>query len=122
MVLSADRSPSEPDALYAFPCTFDKGRSITGTAVGSYSCFCSRANMLLFLTRDAFCSLSIEDLLVGDGDDSLPNMFSELNRPGVAGSRPCQNRCGDAVLTEVLKGDDWNGEESMLRLIFCRMC
>lgn len=45
-------------------------------------------------------------------------MFSELNRPGVAGSRPCQYECGEVALNEVLKGDDWKGEESALMLNF----
>ena len=95
---------------------------MTGTEVGSYSCFCSRANMLLFLTRDARCSRSIEERRVGDGDDSLPAkrpLFSVLNRLGVAGSRPCQKSRGDELPSEALKGDDWNGDESPLGAIFC---
>lgn len=78
--------------------------------------------MLLFLTREARWSLSIDDRLVGDGDISLfPNMpFSELNRLlGVAGSRPCQNSRGDEFPSDVLKGEDWNGDESILIAIFC---
>ena len=71
---------------------------------------------MLFLTRDARCSRSIDDRRVGDGDVSLPaNRFSELNRLGVAGSRPCQKSRGDALPS----GDDWNGDESVLRIIFC---
>jgi hypothetical protein len=56
---------------------------------------------------------------VGDGDVSLPaNKFSELNRLGVVGSRPCQKSRGEEALSE-LNGDDWNGDESVLRTIFC---
>ena len=75
--------------------------------------------MLLFFTRDARCSLSIEVRRVGEGEESLPlkMAFSELNLLGVAGSRPCQKSRGDESPIEALKGEDWNGEES--RLIFC---
>ena len=73
--------------------------------------------MLLFFTRDARCNLSIEDRRVGDGEDSLPaKRFSELNRLGVDGpSRPCQKSRGD----DVPSGELWNGDESVLRTIFC---
>ena len=95
---------------------------MNGSEVGSYSCFCSRANMLLFLTRDARCRRSIEERRVGEGDVSLPTntpLFSELNRFGVAGSRPCQKSRGEELPSEALKGDDWNGDESALSAIFC---
>lgn len=77
--------------------------------------------MLLFLTREARWSLSIDDRLVGDGDNSLfPNTpFSEMNRLGVAGSRPCQNNRGDEFPSDALKGEDWNGDESIFIAIFC---
>jgi hypothetical protein len=79
-----------------------------GSRVGSYSCFCSRARILLFLTRDAFCRRSIEDLLVGDGDPVRPiREFSVL--------RVCQNIRGEAVFSS---GDDWNGDESVFRADF----
>jgi hypothetical protein len=56
---------------------------------------------------------------VGDGDVSLPaNKFSVLNRFGVVGSRPCQNSRGEEAPSE-LNGDDWNGDESVLSIIFC---
>jgi hypothetical protein len=76
--------------------------------------------MLLFFTREARWSLSIDDRLVGDGDISrFPNMpFSELKRLGVAGSRPCQNKRGDEFPSDALKGEDWKGDESMLIAIF----
>ena len=83
--------------------------------------------MLLFLTRDAFCSLSIEDRRVGDGDASLPpkKVFSELKRAGVDGdfgSRPCQKRRGEELPSaETLNGDDWNGDESILIGSFCAL-
>jgi hypothetical protein len=75
---------------------------------------------LLFLTRDAFCNRSIEDRRVGEGEDSLPpyKSFSDLKRLGVAGSRPCQNSRGDES-ADGLKGDVWNGDESMLSCVFC---
>lgn len=62
----------------------------------------------------------MDDRRVGDGEDSLPKEFSELNRFGVPGSRPCQNSRGDESPMDAVKGDDWNGDESMLRLSFCR--
>ena len=62
----------------------------------------------------------MEDRLVGDGEESLPvnSAFSELNRFGVAGSRPCQKSRGEELASDGLKGDDWNGDESKLRTIF----
>lgn len=63
----------------------------------------------------------MEDRLVGDGEPSLcpKRTFSALNRLGVAGSRPCQKSLGDEVPSEALNGDDWNGDESVLRMDFC---
>lgn len=63
----------------------------------------------------------MEDRLVGDGDNSrCPNtLFSELKRLGVAGSRPCQNNLGEELPSDALNGDDWNGDESTLGIIFC---
>jgi hypothetical protein len=106
---SADRRPSIPDPPYALPLKgLARGLSITGTEAGSYSCFCSRANILLFLTRDARWSLSMEDLRVGDGEESLPpeKTFSELKRFALAGSRPFQKSRGDELPSEALKGED----------------
>ena len=93
---------------------------MTGIEAGSYSRFCSRANMLLFFTGDVRWSRSMEVRRVGDGEVSLfPNKpFSELKRLGVAGSRPCQKRRGDELPSEALKGDDWNGDESPLSRVF----
>lgn len=62
----------------------------------------------------------MDDRLVGDGELSLAaNRFSALKRLGVVGSRPCQKSRGDELPSEALKGDDWNGDESPLRAIFC---
>jgi hypothetical protein len=66
--------------------------------------------MLLFLTRDARFKFSIEDLFAGDGDESR-GAFSDPNRFGDAGSRPCQNERGDALLPELLNGEGSKGEE-----------
>lgn len=68
--------------------------------------------MLLFLTREAFCRRSIDDRRVGDGDPERPlsGMFSELKL------RFCQNKRGDVVPSS---GEDWNGDESVFRFIFC---
>jgi hypothetical protein len=77
--------------------------------------------MLLFLTRDARWSRSIDDRRVGEGEVSRPAntpLFSELKRLGVAGSRPCQKSRGDELPSEALKGDDWNGDESTLGINF----
>jgi hypothetical protein len=76
--------------------------------------------MLLFFTREAFWSFSIEDRLVGDGELSRwpYTAFSELNR----GSRPCQNSLGEELASEALNGDDWKGEESWLKTDFCDPC
>jgi hypothetical protein len=69
--------------------------------------------MLLFLTREAFWRRSMDDRRVGDGEPSLPLMgvFSELKL------RACQKRRGDVALPSM--GEDWNGDESVLRFIFC---
>jgi hypothetical protein len=119
-MLSDDLKPSRPFPPYALPCRcFASGLSITGIAVGSYSCFCSLANILLFLTREAFCSLSMDDRRFGDSEESLAAArFSVLNRLDEAGSRPCQNSRGDEPSADALNGDDWNGDESPLRSIF----
>lgn len=68
--------------------------------------------MLLFLTREAFCRRSMDDRRVGEGDPerALNGVFSELKL------RFCQNRRGDVAPSS---GDDWNGDESVLRFIFC---
>lgn len=77
---------------------------------------------MLFLTRDARWSLSIEDRRVGDGEESFPpaKAFSELNWLAMAESRPFQKSRGDELPSEVLKGEDWNGDESPLAIIFCK--
>jgi hypothetical protein len=111
------RSPFRPLPAKAFPWTAvlrgrpaANGRSRDWTAVGSYSCFCSRANMLLFLTRDCFLRFSME-LRLGDscaGDDSRSNSFSDSKR--FLGEMVCsfQNRRGLLL----------NGELSLVRKIF----
>ena len=112
-----------PDPPNALPFNdLARGLSTKGTDAGSYSCFCSRANILLFLTRDARWSLSIEDRRVGDGEESLPpeNVFSELNWFARAESRPFQKSRGDELPSEVLKGEDWKGDESAAAIIFCK--
>jgi hypothetical protein len=102
----SERGPLAPLAPKALPWTLAKGRSTWGTRVGSYSCFCSRARMLLFLTRDAFCRRSMEDRRHGVGEPERPRwLFSELKL------RFCQNMRGDVVVFS--KGDDWNGDESV---------
>ena len=83
-----------------------KGLSIWGSRVGSYSCFCSSALMLLFLTREAFWCRSIEERRVGVGEP-LPYMFSEF--------RFCQKTRGDVTESA---GEDWNGDESLLSVDF----
>jgi hypothetical protein len=106
------RAPSRPRALKALPwyCVNGRfaasGRSTTGILVGSYSFFCSRANMLLFLTRDACLSFSTDGRFAIVGDCSRSNMFSVLNREGEA--RPCQKACGERPLY----GEGSNGEDS----------
>lgn len=61
-----------PVLLNAFPWILERGRSTVRTRDGSYSCFCSRANMVLFLTRDAFWRRSIEERRVGEGEPLRP--------------------------------------------------
>lgn len=62
----------------------------------------------------------MDDRRFGDSEESLdPARFSVLNRFDEAGSRPCQNSRGDEPSADVLKGEDWNGDESPLRSIFC---
>ena len=69
--------------------------------------------MLLFLTREAFCSRSMEERRTGDGDPDRPEykLFSEF-----VVFLFCQNIRGEVVLS---RGEDWNGEESVLRASFC---
>jgi hypothetical protein len=98
----SERRPATPLPPKALPWTLARGRSIWGTRVGSYSCFCSRARILLFLTREAFCKRSMEERREVDGD---PRLFSELKL------RFCQKRRGEVV--PFSKGDDWNGDESV---------
>jgi hypothetical protein len=71
-----------------------KGRSRGWIAVGSYSSFCSRANMLLFLTRDCFLRFSIE-LRLGDRESS-ESSFSFSGSKRAWGETVCsfQNRRG----------------------------
>lgn len=75
-----------------------------GIRVGSYSCFCSSAKMLLFLTRDALWRRSMEERRFGDGEPERPpwSIFSVL--------RFFQKRRGEV---EESRGEDWNGEESL---------
>lgn len=110
-------SPLPPNAL---PCCTLRGRpiarglSIKGLDVGSYSCLCSRANILLFFTRDARFRFSIDDLLAGDGEASRSVRgfrFSALDLVGDAGSRFCQYRRGELEAI----GDGSKGEESPLK-------
>ena len=64
-----------------------------GLDVGSYSFFCSLANMLLFLTREARLRFSNEDRFAGDGEVSRASnelLFSVPNREGDTESRLCQ--------------------------------
>lgn len=93
-----------------------RGRSSGWTAAGSYSCFCSRANMLLFLTRDAFFRFSMEERLgeSGLGEGSLGYSFSEPKR--ALGDVVCsfQNRRG--LLSN---GDEPKGDVSLVNIIFC---
>lgn len=63
----------------------------------------------------------MEERLVGDGDWSLDvpkRAFSVLKREDTAGSRPCQTSLGEEFPSEALKGDDWNGDESVLSINF----
>ena len=86
------------------------GRSIIGLDAGSYSSLCSRANMLLFFTREARLRFSIDDRFLGDGDLSWSPrgfLFSAFDLFGEPGSRFCQYRRGEFVA----KGDDSRGEE-----------
>ena len=71
--------------------------------------------MLLFLTREAFCKRSMEERRVGEGDPerALSGVFSELKL------RFCQKSRGDVVPS---MGEDWNGDESVFRFIFCSYC
>lgn len=71
--------------------------------------------MLLFLTREALCRRSMEVRRVGEGEPWRPPykpLFSVLMESRL---RFCQKSLGDVVVSS---GDDWNGEESVLRVIF----
>jgi len=54
----------------------------------------------------------MEERRVGDGDPERPlsGVFSELKL------RFCQNSRGDVVPS---RGEDWNGDESVVKFIFC---
>lgn len=98
------RYPLIPVPPKALPCTLASGRSICGAFVGSYSCFCSRARILLFLTRDAFCRRSMDERRVGDVALEPYLLFSLFLF--------CQNNRGEDL------GELWNGEESLFSAIF----
>lgn len=71
---------------------------------------------MLFFTLEAFCRRSIDERLVGDGDPPRPvpyRSFSALEF--VLAWRFIQNSRGEVVFST---GDDWNGDESVLRPIF----
>jgi hypothetical protein len=85
-VLLSSRLPCMPLPPYALPWTTvlsgrpaASGRSSGWTKVGSYSCFCSRANMLLFLTRDCFLRFSIE-LRLGESGVLASESFSDVSK------------------------------------------
>lgn len=64
--------------------------------------------MLLFLTREALCSRSIEERRVGEGEPPRPNgLFSLLMEFRL---RFCQKSRGDVAAS---RGEDWNGDESV---------
>lgn len=88
------------------------GRFGACTDAGSYSFFCSRAYMLLFLTREAFFRFSIE-LRFGDSDGSRSYSFSDPKR--FLGETVCsfQNKRGLFV-----NADESKGEDSLVRNIF----
>lgn len=95
------RYPLIPVPPKALPWTFASGRSIWGTFVVSFSNFCSRASILLFLTRDAFCKRSMDWRRLGDVALEPYPPFSLFLF--------CQNSRGEAFASE---GELWNGEES----------
>lgn len=90
------------------------GRSTLGLDIGSYSCFCSSANMLLLLTREALLSRSTLALLDMTGDSSYGSWFSRP-RVGDRESRLCQYRCGESFW---LRGENLeeNGDVSNVEL------
>lgn len=92
------------------------GRSMFGTRVGSYSVFCSRANMVLFLTREAFCRRSMEERRVGEGE-AVAGPYRLVTS---AELRFCQKRRVVFGVALPSSGDGWNGDESVLTVIFCR--
>jgi hypothetical protein len=61
------------------------------------------ANMLLFLTLEAFFKFSIDDRLVGEVGGGGVSSVCWISLAGELGSRPCQNRRGETPE---------NGEES----------
>ena len=67
---------------------------------------------MLFLTRDAFCRRSMEVRRTGD-DEPEPPPYRALSRLFLL----CQKLRGEALVS---RGDDWKGEESMVREAFCR--
>ena len=74
--------------------------------------------MLLFFTRDARFKFSTDGRFDGDGEVSRsPNgaLFSALNLVGDPGSRLCQYCRGELEL----KGEESNGEEFSLKILFC---
>ena len=130
-LLSSDLRPASPMPSKAFPWTcFASGLSTIGICVGSYSCFCSLANILLFLTLLAFCRRSMLERRCGagpgEGVSPRANRFSALRRDGVffavAVSRLCQRRRGEELVSEALKGEDWNGEESNIFWLGVSQC
>lgn len=71
----------------------------------------SRANMLLFLTRDAFWSFSNDVRRVGEGEPRSGAFSVLANWPGAGDSRPFQNVLGEFSVL----GDASNGDESPLK-------
>lgn len=72
------------------------------------------ANMLLFLTLEAFLRFSIEDRFFGEEIGGL----SVTSLAGEEGSRPCQNKRGEVVE----KGEDPAGEFSLPKSFPCTTC
>ncbi len=69
---------------------------------------CSMANMLLFLTLEAFFKFSMDDRFLGEASGGV-SAGGRVSLAGELGSRPCQKRRGEAVE----KGDDPAGEFSL---------
>ncbi len=91
-----------------------------GLEVGSYSFFCSRANMLLFFTLDARLRFSKEDRFLGDGEVSRFSnefRFSVPKRDGETESRLCQYWRGEFAR----KGGESRGDDSVLKSGFCKL-